>query len=841
MIAGDFNKRKIAKELKEFTDIKVVQTGPTRGKNTLDLVFTNFPNYIREFGTLPALFNAEGTESDHAAVHLCSRMPRVPEYEIEKYTYIKHTSEGDESFAKYLGEVDWTELTEQNKPDKMVEILHAVFKEGMDISYKTITTTRKNTQPQWINQAVLDLIDQRRAVFRREGRSDTWKELKKKTRSIIKRRKNYFNKKKREKMLAADSLSFHACVKSIVTDEKKKAWTPKNMYPKLPPQIVAEKCAEFFNSISSEYEPLKEEDIPSTFESNNTLNITPKLVENEIRKGKKPKSRVPGDIFIGTLVKNLSTLAPIIATIYSRIVDTGIWPKLWLTEYVTIIPKGNSPDEPSKCRNISCTNFLSKVLERIVLNYARKEVKPKANQFGGEKNCSTNHFLAEVWDQLTEHLEDSRAAVALTSIDYSKAFNRLDHAACLRAFANSGASNQLLRLLTSFLRGRHMTVKVDGHFSKLRTVNAGAPQGSVLGTYIFNVGTDALEEDIDQEEPRLIYELNEGDLAFLELTPMWQTPTHSTPEKQAGLPPNDTSPITTQQNFSILPTARNVPPVLTSRIEPTWRPKRVSVKKFVDDNLSNEKVFMKDIPTIETDEEYYKNARAGQFEKMFRHITNRAEKQGLKVNAEKTSLLAISASTTYRAKTHIYDNQNKRIDCSETLKALGFIFNQEADVKDQIECLCRRFRSRTWALRDLRKAGLSEDELLTVYKTTIRPVIEYSSVIYHPMLTEDQTSHIEKQQVRALKNIYGNDHSQRKLLELSNLPTLKQRREEACLRFAKKTAANDRFAHHFKQRRARPRAEQEQVYVELNARTNRRKNSPFFYYRRILNESVVRY
>ena len=36
-------------------------------------------------------------------------------------------------------------------------------------------------------------------------------------------------------------------------------------------------------------------------------------------------------------------------------------------------------------------------------------------------------------------------------------------------------------------------------FSKKRSVNAGAPQGSVLGTYVFNVATDDLEEGANEE------------------------------------------------------------------------------------------------------------------------------------------------------------------------------------------------------------------------------------------------------------------------------------------------------------------------------------------------------
>ena len=100
---------------------------------------------------------------------------------------------------------------------------------------------------------------------------------------------------------------------------------------------------------------------------------------------------------------------------------------------------------------------------------------------------------------------------------------------------------------------------------------------------------------------------------------------------------------------------------------------------------------------------------------MFRHISYRAEQQGLKVNIEKTTLLAMSAGTSYRAKAHLYNESNNRVDCSPTLKALGFLFNEQADVTDQVEQLCKRFRSRTWALRDLRKASLLQDDVCLLY------------------------------------------------------------------------------------------------------------------------------
>ena len=45
-IAGDFNHRKIGNQLHEYSELKLVHTGPTRGKNTLDLVFTNYDEYV---------------------------------------------------------------------------------------------------------------------------------------------------------------------------------------------------------------------------------------------------------------------------------------------------------------------------------------------------------------------------------------------------------------------------------------------------------------------------------------------------------------------------------------------------------------------------------------------------------------------------------------------------------------------------------------------------------------------------------------------------------------------------------------------------------------------------
>ena len=115
--------------------------------------------------------------------------------------------------------------------------------------------------------------------------------------------------------------------------------------------------------------------------------------------------------------------------------------------------------------------YKRQVYELFILTESRKYVHLSNNQFGGEPGVSSTHFLCTVWNQVTEHLEDNRAGVTLAAVNYSKAFNRLEHLPCLQALARLGMPTELLQILGSFLHGRRMTVRVRSSNSKPRLVN----------------------------------------------------------------------------------------------------------------------------------------------------------------------------------------------------------------------------------------------------------------------------------------------------------------------------------------------------------------------------------
>ena len=73
----------------------------------------------------------------------------------------------------------------------------------------------------------------------------------------------------------------------------------------------------------------------------------------------------------------------------------------------------------------------------------------------------------------------------IVQIDFSAAFDRVNHQGILVKLCSVGVGGSVLSVLTQFLSNRSQYVLVDGCRSKLVNVVSGVPQGSVLGPQLF--------------------------------------------------------------------------------------------------------------------------------------------------------------------------------------------------------------------------------------------------------------------------------------------------------------------------------------------------------------------
>ena len=204
--------------------------------------------------------------------------------------------------------------------------------------------------------------------------------LQEKTRAIVKKRKrNYFDFIL-QRFTGGEPKDFYKNVNCLL-GETTKRWSPKELHPECDEDEVAERLAAFFNDISAQYTPLDPTDLPACHGSREKITITEQDVAEKMKKSKKKQSQVPGDINCRLYDIYPDLLAVPVTDIYRTIIDQMSWPDLWKRKYVTVIPKKPSPQEASECRNISCTNYLSKLFESFVLEWARTEVVPKLNQY----------------------------------------------------------------------------------------------------------------------------------------------------------------------------------------------------------------------------------------------------------------------------------------------------------------------------------------------------------------------------------------------------------------------------------------------------------------------------
>jgi hypothetical protein len=91
-----------------------------------------------------------------------------------------------------------------------------------------------------------------------------------------------------------------------------------------------------------------------------------------------------------------------------------------------------------------------------------------------------------------------------------------------------------------------------------------------------------------------------------------------------------------------------------------------------------------------------------------------------------------------------------------------------------------------YAIRILKKCGLPSIDLILVYCSIIRSILEYASTVWAalPDFLSDLIESVQKK-VHVLRIIYP-DLPYIDALSQSNLPSLKCRRDEACIKFIKK-------------------------------------------------------
>ena len=183
-------------------------------------------------------------------------------------------------------------------------------------------------------------------------------------------------------------------------------------------------------------------------------------------------------------------LAAHLAAIYNSSLREGVLPVLWKSATVVPIPKKHPPTSIEKdLRPISLTPIVVKVFERLVMKWVDDVLQPLVDvrQFGSIPGTSTTDALVEMIHQWYEATDTQGTYVRVLLLDYSKAFDLINHNILISKLTGIGLPAHIVRWMAAFLIDRNHSVRIGNSVSEPGYPNGGVPQGTLSGPKDFLV------------------------------------------------------------------------------------------------------------------------------------------------------------------------------------------------------------------------------------------------------------------------------------------------------------------------------------------------------------------
>lgn len=162
-------------------------------------------------------------------------------------------------------------------------------------------------------------------------------------------------------------------------------------------------------------------------------------------------------------------------------------------------------------------------------------------------------------------------------------------------------------------------------------------------------------------------------------------------------------------------------------------------------------------------------------------INQFAADRGMRLNPKKCKELVINFLQYKITPVNEIVLMGKTVERVTSYKLLGVYISSDLTWNVHAENVFKKANKRIYALRLLRKSGVSQVDLVKIYCSLIRSILEYASPVW-AALSDYLANLIESIQRKALRIVFPGVEYQDALIQ-SGLQCLSTRRTNACLKF----------------------------------------------------------
>ena len=464
--------------------------------NLLDLVISSDENMVRDVrmeGRLAA--------SDHELIEVEFLLDVKQNHGIE---YVRDYARGDFiEMRRCMMNIQWAQELEnlgveeswrfiKGKLTKLVEALVPMKKK------------RSAGAPPWLDRDVKKAIREKKKawnIWKKSGNLEEKREYRMwetKTKKLIRNRKNAL-----ERQVAKDSKlnpkRFFSFINSARRSRSSIGPLNSNGFRVVDPKDQAELLNNHYSSVFTRCDvPLPTKEYSGTTKLSD-IEVNKVKIKDAIDHLREFSAPGPDNVTNKIIVELKNEISFPLAILFRKSLDESCIPDEWRLSNVTPVYKKGSKAEPGNYRPVSLTSNTCKLMERVINEtlgeyLGQNVLKNTQHGFRRGRSCQTN--LIEFFDKVGGWLDESQN-VDVLYLDFSRAFDKVDHERMMVKLAAAGIEGKLWAWIKDWLSKRYQRVVVDGEASGWLPVVSGMPQGTVLAGPLFTVYVNDIDELIE--------------------------------------------------------------------------------------------------------------------------------------------------------------------------------------------------------------------------------------------------------------------------------------------------------------------------------------------------------